>query len=132
MRAFIKKAGDGIRTRDSKLGKLALYQLSYARNQYICITQHPKNEEDFLSIIFSCRKEFCKHRHSPQRTETHRRKNQLTGYGLIMTYDLQTREPVNEHAPCRSHLREITSVAECDAQACWAIVVIREISISSS
>ena len=27
----MRKAGDGIRTRDSKLGKLALYQLSYTR-----------------------------------------------------------------------------------------------------
>ena len=27
------KAGNGIRTRDIKLGKLALYQLSYARKQ---------------------------------------------------------------------------------------------------
>jgi hypothetical protein len=27
------KAGNGIRTRDIKLGKLALYQLSYARNR---------------------------------------------------------------------------------------------------
>ena len=25
-------AGDGVRTRDTKLGKLVLYQLSYARN----------------------------------------------------------------------------------------------------
>ncbi len=28
---FLGKAGNGIRTRDIKLGKLALYQLSYAR-----------------------------------------------------------------------------------------------------
>ena len=29
---LLGKAGNGIRTRDIKLGKLALYQLSYARN----------------------------------------------------------------------------------------------------
>lgn len=28
---ILSKAGDGVRTRDSKLGKLALYQLSYTR-----------------------------------------------------------------------------------------------------
>jgi hypothetical protein len=28
------KAGNGIRTRDIKLGKLALYQLSYARDNF--------------------------------------------------------------------------------------------------
>ena len=27
-------AGDGIRTRDTELGKLVLYQLSYSRNSY--------------------------------------------------------------------------------------------------
>lgn len=35
----LRKAGDGVRTRDLELGKLTLYQLSYARkirHQYIC------------------------------------------------------------------------------------------------
>ena len=33
--SIIMKAGDGTRTRDSKLGKLALYQLSYTRKSFI-------------------------------------------------------------------------------------------------
>ena len=31
-------AGDGVRTRDTKLGKLVLYQLSYARLSYYLFT----------------------------------------------------------------------------------------------
>ena len=31
MAAFVLGAGDGIRTRDINLGKVALYQLSYSR-----------------------------------------------------------------------------------------------------
>lgn len=31
IRAFELRAGDGVRTRDIQLGKLALYQLSYSR-----------------------------------------------------------------------------------------------------
>lgn len=34
--AVLSGAGNGVRTRDTKLGKLVLYQLSYAR-LYICI-----------------------------------------------------------------------------------------------
>ena len=32
-RSFIRQAGDGARTRDIKLGRLALYQLSYSRER---------------------------------------------------------------------------------------------------
>ncbi len=34
-RRILSGAGNEIRTRDSKLGKLALYQLSYARHQML-------------------------------------------------------------------------------------------------
>ena len=35
-------AGDGVRTRDTKLGKLVLYQLSYARNLKADSSDKPK------------------------------------------------------------------------------------------
>jgi hypothetical protein len=44
MMAFAKAqsgAGDGIRTRDIDLGKVALYQLSYSRSMEIPFSQYP-------------------------------------------------------------------------------------------
>ena len=35
--AVLNGAGNGVRTRDTKLGKLVLYQLSYARFLYTCM-----------------------------------------------------------------------------------------------
>ena len=35
--AILNGAGNGVRTRDTKLGKLVLYQLSYARFLYTCM-----------------------------------------------------------------------------------------------
>ena len=42
-------AGNGIRTRDTKLGKLVLYQLSYARSTSIYKKFSEKSQDLFLA-----------------------------------------------------------------------------------
>jgi hypothetical protein len=49
-------AGDGIRTRDPKLGKLVLYQLSYSRDLALHDTQPPRTRKLNLAVTPSSRK----------------------------------------------------------------------------
>jgi hypothetical protein len=48
-------AGDGIRTRDINLGKVALYQLSYSRLTGLTIFQRVRRECQIVCVV-------CKHR----------------------------------------------------------------------
>ena len=44
-------AGDGVRTRDLELGKLALYQLSYTRNLRHTAHSHTIRQAEILSLL---------------------------------------------------------------------------------
>jgi hypothetical protein len=51
-------AGDGIRTRDINLGKVALYQLSYSRVS--CIVAPDRDNVKSIGAVLRCAKTPCK------------------------------------------------------------------------
>src|SRR5690242_199139 len=62
-------AGDGIRTRDINLGKVALYQLSYSREAEFIVARCARNCQiarpaGSCALQASCKREFIKNSHT--------------------------------------------------------------------